>query len=113
MKTITVSALLLGASLTAGAARAAEIAGAINPNGSRQAASPAYHVSHPGIGHYIITFTTAFAKPYASCLFMPVGSFSAVSGLIETTKSCDVTFVNSSGKPANVLFNFLAVPTTD
>jgi len=113
MNTIAVSALLLSVSLAAGAAQAAEVAGAINANGTRQIASPAYHVSHPGAGHYVITFTTAFAKPYATCLFMPVGSVAAVSGLTEKTTSCDVTFINSSGKLTNVLFNFLAVPTTD
>jgi hypothetical protein len=34
------------------------------------------------------------------------------SGLKETTKSCDVTFINSAGKLTNVLFNFLATTTT-
>jgi hypothetical protein len=94
-----------------GAAQAAEIAGAINANGTRQVASTQYHVSHPGPGHYIITFTTALAAPYATCIFMPIGNYSP-SGLTETTKSCDVTFINSSGKLTNVLFNFLAVTTT-
>jgi len=113
MNSIALSAALIGASLIAGAAQAAEVAGAINANGSKQVSSAAYHVSHPGTGHYIITFTTAFPGPYATCLFMPVGAVTAVSGLTEKTKSCDVTFINSSGKLTNVLFNFLAVPTTN
>jgi hypothetical protein len=113
MKSIALSTILLGAGmLTAAGVQAAEVAGAINANGSRQVASSAYRVSHPGTGHYIITFTTAFPSPYATCLYMPVGGIYAASGLRETTKSCDVTFINSSGKLTNVLFNFLAVPTT-
>ena len=111
MKSILLCTLLLCAGM-ATAARA-DIAGAINADGSRQVASPAYRVTHPGTGHYIIAFTTAFAKPFATCMFMPVGAFAAVSEVLETTKTCNVTFVNSSGKPANVLFNFLAVQTTD
>ena len=113
MKSIALSIALLCTGMLAGAsAQAAEVAGAINANGSRQVASSAYHVSHPGTGHYIITFTTPFPSPYATCLFMPVGGGLATSGLTETTKSCDVTFINGSGKLTNVLFNFLAVPTS-
>jgi len=114
MKSIALSTVLLSAAMlaSAGAAQATEIAGAINPNGSRQVASSAYHVSHPGTGHYIITFTTAFPSPYATCLFMPVGGVYAASGLTEKTTSCDVTFISTSGKLTNVLFNFLALPTT-
>jgi len=112
MKSIAVSTVLFTATImAAGAAQAAEVAGAINANGTRQVASPAYHVSHPGVGHYIITFTTPFPSPYATCLFSPIGNNSP-SGLIEKTTSCDVTFINSAGKLTNVLFNFLAVPTT-
>jgi len=113
MKSIALSTILFSATIlaAAGAAQAAEVAGAINANGTRQVASPAYHVTHPGVGHYIITFTTPFPTPYATCLFMPIGNISP-SGLTETTKSCDVTFINSTGKLTNVLFNFLAVPTT-
>ena len=113
MKGFALSTLLIGAMVSAaGAARATEIAGAINPNGSRQLASSAYHVSHPSTGRYVITFTKPFASPYATCLFMPVGGAFSASGLKETTKSCDVTFVSGSGKLTNVLFNFLAVTTT-
>jgi hypothetical protein len=113
MKSIALSAALFGAGLfmMSGAAQAAEIAGAINANGTRQVASSAYHVSHPGVGHYIITFTTPFPAPYATCIFMPIGNDNP-SGLIEKTTSCDVTFINSSGKLANVLFNFIATNST-
>jgi hypothetical protein len=110
MRSIALSAVLLGAGLFTAGAQAAEIAGAINANGTRQVASSAYHVSHPGPGHYIITFTAAFPAPYATCIFMPIGNNSP-SGLKETTKSCDVTFINSAGKLTNVLFNFLATTT--
>jgi hypothetical protein len=68
--------------------------------------------SHSGVGHYTITFTQAFPAPYATCIYMPLGNYH-VSGLIEKTTSCDVTIVNSSGSPFNVLFNFLAVNTTN
>lgn len=113
MKSIALSVALFGGTLlaTTDAARAGQIAGAINANGTRQIASTQYHVSHPGVGHYIITFTTAFPAPYATCIFMPIGNVSP-SGLVEKTNSCDVTFINSSGKLVNTLFNFLAVNTT-
>jgi hypothetical protein len=112
MKSSALSTALFGAVLLATtAAQATEIAGAINANGTRQVASSAYHVSHPGVGHYIITFKTPFPAPYATCIFMPIGNDSP-SGLIEKTTSCDVTFINSSGKLANVLFNFIATNTT-
>lgn len=114
MRRMSLSVAFFGAAmLTAtGAAQAAEIAGAINANGTRQVASAKYHVTHPGIGHYIITFTTAFPGPYATCIFMPIGNVSP-SGLVEKTKSCDVTFINSAGKLTNALFNFIATDTTN
>jgi hypothetical protein len=113
MKRATLSAITVGAIvLTAGLAQAAEVAGAINANGTRQVKSSQYTVSHPGVGHYIIHFTHAFPAPYATCLFMPLSAVSA-SGLTEKTTSCDVTFINGTGKLTNVLFNFVAVDTTD
>ena len=112
MKSIALFAVLIGAGLSTGAAQATVIAGAIDANGTRQVKSPAYHVSHPGVGHYIITFTTPFPAPYATCIFTPIGAYSP-SGLVEKTTSCDVTFINSSGKLTNVLFNFIATNTTN
>lgn len=112
MRRIALSVVLFGTTmLAATAAQATEIAGAINANGTRQVASTKYHVMHPSVGRYVITFTTAFPTPYATCIFMPIGNISP-SGLSETTKSCDVTFINSAGKLTNVLFNFLATDTT-
>ncbi len=95
-----------------GAAHATTLAGGINANGSRQVKNPFYTVSHPSVGRYIINFTTPFAAPFATCLFMPVGNF-VPSGLVEKTSSCDVTFINPAGKLSNVLFNFIATSTTD
>jgi hypothetical protein len=113
MNRTLISLLVLSTALvTTGAAQAAEIAGAINANGTRQVKSPQYTVSHPSAGRYIIHFTQAFPTPYVTCIFMPVGALYP-SGLLETTKSCDVTFINSAGKLTNALFNFLAVDTTD
>jgi hypothetical protein len=108
------AAALLGAAavVSAGAAGAAEIAGAIDANGQRQVKSSLYTVGHPSTGRYVIKFKQAFPAPYATCLFMPIGSYHP-NGLVETTTSCDVTFTNEAGKLSNVLFNFLAVTTTD
>jgi hypothetical protein len=114
MNSIPLSAIVfgLGVLATIGAAKAEEIAGAIDANGKPQIESTKYKVSHPGVGHYIITFTQAFPPPYATCIYMPIGNYH-VSGLIEKTDSCDMTIVRNSGSPVNVLFNFLAVNTTN
>ena len=114
MNRIPLSAIVfgLGVLATIGTAKAEEIAGAIDANGKPQIESTKYKVSHPGVGHYIITFTQAFPPPYATCIYMPIGNYH-VSGLIEKTDSCDMTIVRNSGSPVNVLFNFLAVNTTN
>jgi hypothetical protein len=104
------TAAAIAAAMPAHAVSTTIIAGGINADGSVQVISGQYSASRPGTGHYVIKFLNGYS-PYPSCIFMPLPS-AHVSGLIEKSKSCDVTFVNNStGKLTNTLFNFVAVPT--
>jgi hypothetical protein len=106
------TAAAIAAAMPAHAVSTAIIAGGINADGSVQVISGQYSASRPGIGHYVIKFLNGYS-PYPTCIFMPISNTQFhVSGLVESSTKCDVTFVNNStGKLANVLFNFVALPT--
>ncbi|HEX4861381.1 MAG TPA: hypothetical protein VFV07_09100 [Rhizomicrobium sp.] len=110
MKRILTALAAAGILIATGARADTLVAGAIAANGTKQVPSGPYTVNRPTAGHYIITFTQAYSLA-PTCVFAPIGNV-YITGLTETSKTCDVTFVSATGVPTNVLFNFIAAPTT-
>lgn len=82
------------------------ITGPISANGTPQVPSNTYTVSHPGTGHYVITFAPwVFHTSIPSCMIVPLGGV-AVNSLHENVSYCDIQL------SADTIFNFMAAPIT-
>ena len=93
---------------------AAPTTGAINADGTKQVASAKYTVSHPGTGHYIVTFKVPYT-PIPICTVNPLpnvyGQVITVQAIFETSTTCEFYFANGAS-PFDAVFNFMALQAT-
>src|SRR5690348_6948083 len=70
------------------------IVGVVNANGTSQFTTDKFTVTHPGTGHYIVTFKPEiFGKRFPICLVVPIGPPVTVQGEhvhVTPTSNCDI-----------------------
>ena len=90
------------------------IVGVVNANGTSQFTTDKFTVTHPGTGHYVITFKPdIFGARFPICLVLAIGQPVTVQGEhvhVTPTSNCDIQLATGTAPltPVDALFIFYA-----